>query len=266
LISPKNNPPVSAFSINTQHYKEMISPRLIHLKETDSTNRFLQTLTEQEDIPSGSIVLADYQTSGRGQQSNSWTSEAGMNLTFSVLLKPNRLPANKFFSISEAASLSVRNTLAQFIDSVTVKWSNDIYYKEAKISGILIENTITSGFISKSIIGTGININQTDFGNGLNATSLAVIKGGTADRMEVMERFRKEFSGQCERLGNHLFDDIHKDYLSSIYRMSGYYKYKDANGIFEARISDIEPSGMLVLERRDGVISKFTFKEVAFLI
>jgi BirA family biotin operon repressor/biotin-[acetyl-CoA-carboxylase] ligase len=249
-----------------QRYKEMDSPRLIHLKETDSTNQFLQILTEQDNISSGSIVLADYQTSGRGQQGNNWISEAGMNLTFSVLLKPNNLSANKFFSVSEVVSLSVRNTLAQFINNVTVKWSNDIYYKDKKISGILIENTITSGFISKSIIGTGININQTDFGNGLNAISLAVIRGEMTDRMEVMERFRREFSEQCERLKNHMFDDIHKDYLSSIYRKSGYYKYKDANGIFEARISDIDPHGMLVLERTNGAISKFTFKEVEFLI
>jgi BirA family biotin operon repressor/biotin-[acetyl-CoA-carboxylase] ligase len=239
-------------------------PRLIHLKETDSTNRLLQTLTEEADLPSESIVLADYQTSGRGQQGNSWVSEASLNLTFSVLLKPEHLPASKFFSISEMVSLSVKNTLAQYIDNVTVKWSNDIYYKDGKISGILIENTLINGMVSKSIIGIGVNINQTDFGKDLNAVSLAYIRDEMTDRMDVMERFCKEFSLQCERLKNGLFDEIHNDYMSSIYRKTGYYKYKDANGIFEARIFDIEPCGTLVLERTDGTISKYAFKEVRF--
>jgi BirA family biotin operon repressor/biotin-[acetyl-CoA-carboxylase] ligase len=239
-------------------------PQLIHLKETDSTNQFLQMLVEREDLPSGSIVIADYQTSGKGQQGNIWVSEAGLNLTFSVLLKPNNLPANKFFSILEVVSLSVKNTLIHFIDNVTIKWPNDIYYKDRKISGILIENTVTEGFVSKSIIGTGININQTDFGNGLNVASLMLVRGETTDRMKVMECFYKEYSVQCERLKNCLFDEIHNDYLSSIYRDSGYYRYKDADGIFEARISDIEPCGTLVLERTDGTVLKYAFKEVEF--
>jgi BirA family biotin operon repressor/biotin-[acetyl-CoA-carboxylase] ligase len=126
----------------------------------------------------------------------------------------------------------------------------------------LIENTITGGFISKSIIGIGININQTNFGNGLNATSLAIIRDETFETLEILEHFRDEFSVQCKRLNNCLFDEIHRDYKSSIYRKSGYYKYRDAKGVFEARIFDIEPCGTIVLERTDGAISKYAFKEV----
>jgi BirA family biotin operon repressor/biotin-[acetyl-CoA-carboxylase] ligase len=245
--------------------RSMKLPQLMHLKETDSTNRFLQMLTETEDLPSESAVLADCQTSGRGQSGNRWVSDAGMNLTFSVLLRPERLPVNRFFSLSEAVSLSVKNVLTQYIEDITVKWSNDVYYRDRKISGILIENTVMEGFISKSIAGIGININQTKFEDGLNATSLALVRGETTDRMEILECFRKEFSVQCERLKNCLFDEIHDDYLLSIYRKSGYYKYMDLTGVFEARIADIEPCGTLVLERADGVISKYAFKEVEFL-
>jgi BirA family biotin operon repressor/biotin-[acetyl-CoA-carboxylase] ligase len=222
----------------------------------------MQSLSEDTEMPSESIVFADYQTSGRGQQGNKWVSEADMNMTFSVLLKPENLPASNFFSISEIASLSIKNTLNQYIDGVTVKWPNDIYYKDAKISGILIENTITGGFISKSIIGIGININQTNFGEGLNATSLAIISDETFETIEILEHFRDEFSIQCKRLKNCLFDEIHKEYKSSLYRKSGFFKYKDAKGVFEARIFDIEPCGTIVLERTGGTISKYAFKEV----
>jgi BirA family biotin operon repressor/biotin-[acetyl-CoA-carboxylase] ligase len=236
-----------------------------HLKETDSTNRFLQSLARREDLPSGSIVLADCQTSGRGQGSSRWESEAGMNLTCSVFLKPDSLPASRFFSISEAASLSVRNTLAQFTGDVTVKWPNDIYCKDAKISGILIENMLSDGFISESIIGTGININQTCFANGLNATSLAIAGNRTFSIPEILACFRREFSLQCERLKNRRFDGIHRDYLSFIYRKSGCYKYRDSGGVFEAHILDVEPDGTLVLRRANGAVSKYAFKEVEFM-
>ena len=244
----------------------MKEQKLIHLKETDSTNRFLQMLTGQEDIPAESIVLADYQTSGRGQQGNGWVSEAGMNLTFSVLLKPNNLPASQFFSISETVSLSVRNVLTEYVDNVTVKWPNDVYCDDRKISGILIENTLAEGLISQSIAGIGININQIRFGNDApNAISLRIITGKPIDRMEVLECFQQEFTRQYARLDAARFGEIHTDYRAVLYRKSGFYPYQDAAGVFEARIADIEPRGTLVLERTDGTFSGYAFKEVRFL-
>ncbi|MDR2147428.1 MAG: biotin--[acetyl-CoA-carboxylase] ligase [Tannerella sp.] len=240
--------------------------KFIHLKETDSTNRLLQLLAEQEDMPAGSIVLADYQTSGRGQQGNSWVSEAGMNLTFSVLLKPESFPASRFFSILETVSLSVRNVLMQYVDNVTVKWSNDIYCHDRKISGILIENTIAAGLIVKSVAGIGINVNQTQFGDGApNAVSLAMLLGKPIDCMEVMERFQHEFARQYDRLTDALFDEIHTDYRSVLYRKDGFHPYRDVAGVFDARIADIEPGGILVLERADGTLSRYAFKEVGFV-
>ena len=89
---------------------EHLEPRLIHLPETDSTNQFLQMLTKTEELPSGSIVLTDFQTAGRGQVGNSWESEAGKNLMFSILFHPVDVPANMPFVISEMVSLSVKYT------------------------------------------------------------------------------------------------------------------------------------------------------------
>jgi BirA family biotin operon repressor/biotin-[acetyl-CoA-carboxylase] ligase len=238
-------------------------PQFIHLSETDSTNKFLQRLSETEEMPSGSIVLADCQTAGRGQTGNSWESEAGRNLTFSVLFRPANLPANRPFVISEIASLSVKYTLDKYIPDVSVKWPNDIYCKDGKITGILIENTILRDKISRSIIGIGLNVNQTKFSANMpNPVSMAQVAGTVFDRMAVMAEFRQIFAEQSERLDSMSYDAIHYDYLDAAYRKNGFHKYSDDKEVFEAMIYDIEPDGHLVLERMDGSRSKYAFKEV----
>ena len=95
-------------------------PQIIRLLETDSTNNYLRGQCAKARLPEGSLVIADFQTAGKGQVGNSWESEAGKNLMFSILLYPDFLPANRQFLISQIASLSVRETLMVYTDSVTV--------------------------------------------------------------------------------------------------------------------------------------------------
>jgi BirA family biotin operon repressor/biotin-[acetyl-CoA-carboxylase] ligase len=241
-------------------------PRLIHLAETESTNRFLLQLAETEDLPSGSIVLADCQTAGRGQRGNSWESAAGENLTFSVFFRPADLPANRPFVVSEMAALSVKYTLDGYLPDVSVKWPNDIYYRDFKITGMLIETVLAHGKIARAIIGIGLNVNQTAFSPDLpNPISMASAAGTAFDRMAVLADFRRIFDGQSERLNRQRFDAIHADYLRAVYRREGYYKYADDRSVFEAKISAVEPDGHLILERRDGARSRYAFKEVTFV-
>ena len=242
-------------------------PRLIHLNETDSTNKALALIYENEGLPSGSIVRADFQTAGRGQRGNSWESEAGKNLTFSIFFRPADVPANMPFFISEMVSLSVKYMLDKYISDISIKWPNDIYHKDKKIAGVLIENTIIQGKISHSIIGIGINVNQTEFSsNAPNPISMAQITGFSLNLMTIMEEFCRIFTVQSERISNKNFDLIHKDYLNSIYRKEGLYKYRDTDSVFEASIHDIEPSGHLVLKRTNGTSSRYAFKEVSYVL
>lgn len=115
--------------------KENETLQIIRLAETNSTNNYLREQCAKVRLPEGSLVIADFQTAGKGQVGNSWESEAGKNLTFSLLLYPDFLPANRQFLISQIASLSVKETLEAYTDSVTVKWPNDIYWKDRKICG-----------------------------------------------------------------------------------------------------------------------------------
>ena len=243
------------------------TPRIIHLSETDSTNRYLLRIAETEQLRSGSIVCADFQTAGRGQAGSAWESEAGKNLTFSILFRPEIASERRLFVISEIASLSVKYTLDKYLPDITVKWPNDVYYKASKIAGILIENAIMEGNISQSVIGIGINVNQTVFNSDApNPISMAQITGQTYDLRMIMNDFQQIFAVQSERLNSACYDAIHNNYLNAMYRKVGYYQYTDEIGAFKARIYDIEPTGRLILERPDGHLSRYAFKEVAYSV
>ena len=237
--------------------------KIIHIPQTESTNLSLQLLANTENLPNQSMVWTDFQTKGRGQAGSSWESEPGMNLLCSILLYPTLLPANRSFTILEIAALCVKHTLDRYVSDISIKWPNDIYYQQQKISGILIENDIAAGRIIRSIIGIGINLNQQEFKSETpNPISLAMITGQTCDRKVILNQLHKEFMALTDELETGKFDILHQQYNASLYHRNGFYSYRDAAGIFEARIHSVEPSGHLNLERRDGTLSQYGFKEV----
>lgn len=241
------------------------APRVIRLDETTSTNNYLRTLTAKEQLPEGSLVIADFQTNGKGQPGNVWESETGKNLLFSLLLYPDFLPANRQFLISQIASLSVKEALEVYTDAITVKWPNDIYWKDRKICGMLIENDLSGQNLYCSVIGIGFNINQQFFrSNAPNPVSLTQITGREHDREEVLNRFLRIFFQYYMLLLQEREEEIRTAYMAALYRNDGYYPYQDEKGCFEARIHAIEPTGHLILQLPDGELRRYAFKEVSY--
>ena len=241
-------------------------PSIIHLAETESTNQSLRILLSDGNLPNNSILWADYQTKGRGQAGNSWESEPGMNLLCSILFYPELLPANQFFVIAELAALSVKHTLDRYTSDISIKWPNDIYWKDKKISGILIENELSGALIARSIIGIGINLNQSGFkSEASNPVSLNLITGYTYDRKEILDQLHTEFKLLAQELKDNGVESLHPKYCAALYHREGFYSYQDVAGCFEARIHAIELSGHLILERKDGKTSRYAFKEVVCL-
>lgn len=244
-------------------------PHIIHLHETASTNRYLQERLSDDTPPTdGTLVVSDFQTSGRGQPGNAWESEAGSNLTFSLLYIPTDIPANRSFRISQIAALSVKYLLDRYTAGITVKWPNDVYWHDRKICGMLIENLLEGRFVSRSIIGIGLNLNQTTFrSDAPNPVSLTQITGQHYDPSNILRcwydaflrlRLWLEYADDSEA-------DIHSRYLRALYRRDGFHPYADADGPFSASIEGIEPTGHLILRRPDGTCSRYAFKEVRFL-
>lgn len=241
-------------------------PRIIYRDEVSSTNSHLRGLIGHKELPEGSVVVAGFQTAGRGQIGNVWESEAGRNLTFSMVLYPDCIPANHQFLISQIAALSVKETLDAYVDGVTVKWPNDIYWNDRKICGMLIENDLSGWSLYCSVIGIGLNLNQDTFrGDAPNPVSLRQITGKEYDWNEVLKRFLSIMYNKYLLLLQEKYDEIRTAYHAALYRRDGLHLYKDDNGEFEASIDTIEPTGHLLLRLPDGAIRRYAFKEVSYV-
>lgn len=242
-------------------------PEPIHVVATTSTNTTLDELCNHQQMPELSSVYTDYQSAGRGQRGNSWESEKGANLLFSVVFFPDFLEANKQFRLSQVNALALQETLSRYAEHITVKWPNDIYWKDMKLCGTLIENDLTGMSISRSISGSGVNLNQQKFvSDAPNPVSLSQITGQTYDIKDILSQILERTAYYYELLKQGKGEEIGERYCSVLYRREGLHTYRDANGIFQAKIIEIQPSGRLLLEDEHGQIRPYLFKEVACVL
>lgn len=249
----------------------MLSPEtfpvpLIHISETNSTNSYLHTFCAKEKVEEFTTVVANFQTSGRGQRGNSWESEPYKNLLFSFVLFPEFLEARRQFLISQVVSLAIKEELDTYTTDISIKWPNDIYWKEKKICGILIENDLMGRNISQSIAGIGININQETFHSSApNPVSLYQITGNQYDIFEVLRNIMLRIqSYYCQLQKNDT--SFVTQYEKSLFRKEGMHRYKDASGEFLARIVCVDPEGRLILEDEKQTKRDYMFKEVEYLL
>ena len=239
---------------------------IIKIKETISTNLYLSELSEQENLPEATIVVAENQTAGRGLLNNYWEAEAGKNITCSLLLNPTFLPVEQHFMLSKVVALGVKSALDEYIENVSVKWSNDIYVGDRKIAGILIENELTGCEISQSIVGIGLNVNQKKFlSDAPNPVSLQQILNKELDLDILLEKIINHILQYYNLLKNNEVEQISEKYHNSLYRREGFYNYQDKNGVFSAKIQSISPEGYLCLQTETGEKRIYEQKEVAFI-
>ncbi len=245
----------------------MEKPRIIRVEETHSTNSLLREWLEREALPNCSVIVADFQTAGRGQVGNVWESEKGKNLTFSLVLYPQTLPVKQQFLISQMAALSVKETLDAYTEGISIKWPNDIYWRDKKICGMLIENDLAGHNLLRSVIGIGINLNQAVFcGDAPNPVSLWQILRQEVDQEVVLRQFLSRFEAYNQILLAGEKALIHARYMEVLYRREGYHSYTDAQGAFSAQIYGIEPTGHLLLQDTEGTIRRYAFKEVSYCL
>ena len=240
--------------------------KIIRLKEVDSTNRFLKELSSYDETAL-TIAVADFQTAGRGQGTHTWESEEGKNLLFSMLACPVWVPVRQQFLLSEVGALAIKDALDSYADGFTLKWPNDVYWNDRKISGTLIETSIDSRGIKRCIFGIGININQMEFrSDAPNPVSLAQILGHEVDKEEVLQKVIEAFCRYYELLRRADYMDVSGIYHLSLYRRKGYHRYEDKEGKFEGAFVEVEDDGHLILHDKKGVIRSYAFGEIKFLI
>jgi BirA family biotin operon repressor/biotin-[acetyl-CoA-carboxylase] ligase len=250
-----------------QEYLNNHDFHILRLDDTGSTNTYLKELSQRKPLDDFTTVVAGYQRSGRGQEGNSWESENGKNLLFSYIISPDFCPANEQFYLSQLISLGIKETLDSYTDGITIKWPNDIYWHDRKICGILIENVLCGTRLSQSIAGIGININQEIFrSDAPNPVSLRQITGKEYELDEVLLGILIRTQQYYTALRRGEKRTIADTYFRALYRRDGLYPYRDAQGLFRARIKDILPSGTLVLLEENGRERHYNFKEVAFVL
>lgn len=237
---------------------------------TDSTNNHIRHVP----LPPGVdflILTTNYQTAGKGQGTNKWESEKGKNLLFSIKCMPWQVKASEQFILMQAVSLAICKAIRNILNNkkdIKIKWPNDIYYKDKKLCGTLSECTLRFGHVHEFIAGVGLNVNQLLFASDApNPVSMAAIKHRQFDREKVLEAIINElsrwFQFLCIDWGHMMVDDQYNDCL---YRKEGFHEYIDANGVFRAKFHIIRSNGHIVLERTDGTLSEYEFKEVKFVI
>ena len=239
-------------------------------KLLDSTNAEAIRLYQSNKATSGTVIIADEQTGGKGYGNNKWESEAGKNLTFSILLKPHFIEPSEQFIITQLISLSIHENLESILrkKSVSIKWPNDIYVGDKKIAGILIQNFIKGNAIDMTIIGVGLNASQEKFiSDAPNPTSIIIESGMDCpldnlleDILETFNRYISEFQS------NGSFSLITNLYLDKLYRFGKKTNFKDKQGSFMATIKGINEFGQLQLIDDAGSERVYGFKEIEFVL
>ncbi|MBB2150142.1 biotin--[acetyl-CoA-carboxylase] ligase [Pedobacter gandavensis] len=245
-----------------------VGQNLIKLLEVDSTNNFIKDLvSNSEPLTEGTVIMADHQFAGRGQQSNVWRTEPGLNLTFSLYLKPAFLAIPQQFLLNMAVSIGIRNALQIFIkEGVKIKWPNDIYHNDRKMGGVLIENMLAGSTFKASIIGIGLNVNQCIFAPELadRATSMKVILQEDVNLIRVLAEICSNIEKQYLRLKSGNYKELLNDYVSGLYKFDTLASYRQNGEIIEGKIVSVTEAGMLVL-LINGEKKEYNFKEIEFL-
>ena len=243
---------------------------IYHFDTTASTNDDAR----DEKYHEGDVVWADFQTAGRGQRGHEWHSRKGENLTFSVVLEPTFVPVAEQFSVSEVVALSLVDMLAEYGIGARIKWTNDIYVGDRKLVGILIEHSLSSTTLRRTIVGIGINVNQTEFDPSIpNPVSMAQLLGEELNAEEILQCFLKHLQENYEALREmqnakcKMQNLLHERYNSLLYRLNEWHTYALPSGErFSAKILGTAPNGALRLEDEKGQAKDYLFKEVEFVI
>jgi BirA family biotin operon repressor/biotin-[acetyl-CoA-carboxylase] ligase len=240
--------------------------KLIKLDAIDSTNEFLKGLSAQQDLENFTVVTAENQTKGKGQRGAVWNSEVGKNLIMSVLVRDFLTDINAIFNLNIAFSLAVIAALKKKnIPNLSIKWPNDILSANKKIGGILIENSIKSDAAILSIVGLGLNVNQTNFEGLPKASSLSIVIGQDLDKEELLSEIMANLEKNvAESLQNPT--NLRQQYVDLIYKKEIPMPFMNQNNKkFMGIIQGISPIGRLLVLLEDDSVVEFDIKEVQML-
>tara|TARA_R110002051_G_scaffold241712_1_gene302062 strand:- start:32118 stop:32852 length:735 start_codon:yes stop_codon:yes gene_type:complete len=241
---------------------------LIKLDATASTNVYLKKLSKSSTLADFTIVVAKEQLEGKGQMGSSWQSEEGKNLTFSILKHHEALFAQDHFYLNITVSLAIYQVLkALEIPDLSIKWPNDILSGNSKICGILIENMLSGEKITTSIIGIGLNVNQTRFNSLPKVSSLHLLKGKTFDLDSILIAVAENLEELFAKLKNGQKEFLKEAYLSVLFKKNkaSTFNQLSTNQLFVGIIRSVSEEGKLEVEVEDQLWKAYDLKEIKLM-
>ena len=240
--------------------------QIIKLNYVDSTNNYTAKLIKKNKISFGTVIMADFQTNGKGQRSSCWKSDKGLNLLISIYFDSSFLNSENIFFLSKSIALAIRECVEKIIGiNVTIKWPNDILINGSKIAGILIENQWKNEKISSSIIGIGLNVNQVVFSEEENVLSLKNLTSKVYNLNSILQSLCSSLDTQFTILRNFDFFEIDRQYHSFLFNYKQWCNYKKNKINFKGKLIKVDSYGKMVLELEKGDKKSFEIKEVSLL-
>tara|TARA_B110000483_G_scaffold127367_1_gene152934 strand:+ start:59 stop:808 length:750 start_codon:yes stop_codon:yes gene_type:complete len=241
--------------------------QIIKLGSVDSTNNYTAKLVNQSKISFGTVIMADFQTKGKGQRSLFWNSDKGLNLLFSIYIDTSFLKPDNIFYLSKSVALGLRQCVGNIIGKeVLIKWPNDIQVNKKKIAGVLIENQWKSNNVSSSIIGIGLNVNQSNFPLENKASSLFNITSKKYNIDSIVRLLCSSLHTSINELRLGKLNEIDKDYHDFLFNLNKWALYEYEKIEFKGKIIKVDDNGLLNLELKNGDIKKYKLKQIKLVL
>ena len=214
----------------------------------------------------GMAWFAKEQTAGKGQRGKTWESEPGSNIALSLVLQPHHLNSTHQFYLSATVALACLEFFSKYAGRETkIKWPNDLYWRDRKAGGILIENVFTGSEWKYAVVGIGININQTKFSPDLkNPVSLKQITGNSLDTLVLAKELYELVMKKVADLQPGSFENILRSYNRHLYAANKKVKLKKDNAVFETEVKGVNVNGQLITT--DTMERQFDFGDVEWLL
>ncbi len=242
---------------------------IIFLPRVNSTNSYAMEMLKNVNLSEGTVVHTAEQTNGKGQRGSVWKTEKTSNLTASLVIKPTFLNLKNQHYLYQVSALACYDVLAELLDTsqfdIKIKWPNDILVNKQKVAGILIENHVTNSKFSWSVVGIGLNVNQTIFDEGFNASSLKIILGKEIDVDKVLESLCKHFEKYYLQLKNNKFDQIKTEYLKHFFRLNNWMDFEIEDIVKTMYVVGVSDEGMLWLKDKNDRSYYMDVKQIKWL-
>jgi len=269
--------PASIFAKNTNSLRcdNPIGEPFFELSEVDSSNNYAMGQVQAQMAAHGTTWFAWHQKAGKGQRGKTWSAEPGQNIVMSCVVEPQLLSIENQFMLSASVALACFDFFSRYaLNETKIKWPNDIYWRDRKAGGILIENSyqgkqwkyaiVGTGW-KYAIVGTGLNINQTLFPDAIvNAVSLKQITGKTLNVIDLAKELCCCLTKRLQALKTSTTNEVLAEYQSHLYKLYDTVSFKKDNAVFKAKVTGITNQGYLLINT--GIETEVPFGSVEWII